>query len=75
MCSTSQWRTMLNKHFQRQVNLLCVFCPHEDRGCGWQGELAAYAQHVMSCSMTAISNRKNIREWQNLLDALVSTGW
>ena len=42
---------MLNKHFQRQVNALHVFCHHEDRGCGWQGELSALERHIQSCPM------------------------
>ena len=42
---------MLNKHFQRQVKSLHVFCHHKNRGCGWQGELAAFHHHVESCSM------------------------
>ena len=42
---------MFSKHFQRQVKSLRVFCHHEDRGCGWQGELAAFHHHVESCPM------------------------
>ena len=51
LCNVQNWSTVLNKHFQRQVNSLRVFCRHEDRGCGWQGELAAFHPHVNSCSM------------------------
>ncbi|CAI8019349.1 hypothetical protein GBAR_LOCUS11637 [Geodia barretti] len=43
------WSTMLSKHFQRQVKSLCVFCRHEDRGCEWLGELAAFHTHFQSC--------------------------
>ena len=43
---------MLNKHFQRQVKSLCVFCRHEERGCGWQGELGTLDNHAQSCPMT-----------------------
>ena len=42
---------MLNKHFQRQVNSLRVFCYHVDRGCGWHGDLAVFHDHVKSCPM------------------------
>ena len=42
---------MLSKHFQRQVNELRVFCRHEDKGCGWQGELSDLERHVQSCPM------------------------
>ena len=51
LCKTSHWSTMLNKHFQRQVNELRTFCRHEDRGCGWQGERSDYSLHVQSCPM------------------------
>ncbi|CAI8033424.1 Interferon-induced helicase C domain-containing protein 1, partial [Geodia barretti] len=51
LCKKKDWSTMFNKHFQRQVNSLCMFCCHEDRGCGWQGELAAFHPHVNSCPM------------------------
>ena len=51
MCKEQSWSTMFSKHFQRQVNSLRVFCCHENRGCGWQGELAAFHHHVESCPM------------------------
>ena len=52
LCKTPRWGTVLNKHFQRQVNALHVFCRHEDRGCGWHGELSALECHIQSCPMT-----------------------
>ena len=51
LCKTPHLKTVLNKHFQRQVNALDVFCRHEDRGCGWQGELSDLKRHVKSCPM------------------------
>ena len=51
ICKTHPLSTMLNKHFQRQVKSLCVFCRHDDRGCGWQGELVNFDSHVQSCPM------------------------
>ena len=50
MCNAPHLKTMLNKHFQHQVNGLHVFCRHEDQGCGWQGELSELDRHVYSCS-------------------------
>ena len=58
LCKDPGWKTMLNKHFQRQVNSLHVFCRHKDRGCGWQGELAAFHHHVESCPMRESPRRK-----------------
>ena len=52
LCNMACWSTMLNKHFQRQVNELVVFCLHDDRGCGWQGELSDLERHVQSCPMS-----------------------
>ena len=49
LCKTPHWSTVLNKHFQRQVNALHVFCRHEDRGCGWHGELSDLECHIQSC--------------------------
>ncbi|CAI8045209.1 hypothetical protein GBAR_LOCUS25025, partial [Geodia barretti] len=51
-CNTSPWSVMLDKHFQRKVNSLSVFCCHEDRGCWWIGELAAFHNHVLCCPMS-----------------------
>ena len=51
LCNTHSWSLFLNKHFQRQVKSLRVFCHHDDRGCGWQGELADFDSHVQSCPM------------------------
>ena len=49
LCKKESWSTVLNKHFQRQVNSLRAFCRYEERGCGWQGELAALHKHIESC--------------------------
>ena len=51
LCKTRPLNTILNKHFQRQVMSVRVFCRHDDRGCGWQGELANFESHVQSCPM------------------------
>ena len=49
LCNTHPWNTMFSKHFRRQVKLLQVFCCYENRGCEWQGELARYEEHILSC--------------------------
>ena len=51
LCKKPHLTTVLNKHFLRQVNELHVFCRHEDKGCGWQGELSDLECHVQSCPM------------------------
>ena len=51
LCNKPHLKTMLDKRFRRQVNELRVFCHHEDRGCGWQGELSDLERHVQSCPM------------------------
>ena len=47
LCNTHPLSTVLNKHFQRQVNLLCVRCRHE--GCKWQGKLCDLSNHKKIC--------------------------
>jgi hypothetical protein len=51
LCKKAHWNTMLNKRFRREVNALHVCCRHEDRGCGWQGEMTTFHTHVKSCPM------------------------
>ena len=51
LCKEPQLDTMLDKNIRRQVNELYVFCRHEDRGCGWQGELSDLERHVQSCPL------------------------
>ena len=51
LCTTPFLNTILNKHFRRQVHELRVLCRHEDRGCGWEGELSDLERHAQSCPM------------------------
>ena len=51
MCNSPRLNTLLDKHVRRQVNELRVLCRHEDRGCGWEGELSDLERHVRSCPM------------------------
>ena len=51
LCKKPHLNTILDKWFRRQVNELHVFCHHEDRGCGWQGELSDVKRHAQSCPM------------------------
>ena len=50
LCNMPSWSTLLNRHFQRTVHELRVFCPHRIRGCRWQGELEALHRHEQSCA-------------------------
>ena len=51
LCRKLHLRTVSDERFRRQINKLRVFCRHEDRGCGWQGELSDLEHHVQSCPM------------------------
>ncbi|CAI8047990.1 hypothetical protein GBAR_LOCUS26520, partial [Geodia barretti] len=51
LCKKAHWNTMLDKRFRREVNALHVCCRHEDRGCGWQGEMTTFHTHAKSCPM------------------------
>ena len=48
LCKEEKLVTMLDKNTQRKTKKVPVFC--KNRGCQWQGELAAYHQHTLSCS-------------------------
>ena len=50
LCNKPSWFTLRNKHFQRTVRELRVFCPHRMRGCRWEGELGALHRHKQSCA-------------------------
>ena len=60
MCKVPNLSTVLNKHFLRQVNKLCVFCRHQDRGCEWQGELSDLERHVQSCGLSRYTLHTNL---------------
>ena len=49
LCNAQFLSTILNKHFQREVKALPVFCPHKEKGCDWQGELSERDYHLHSC--------------------------
>ena len=51
LCREPKWSTELNEEFEREVQRLCVFCPHVDRGCKWEGALQKFDRHVQSCLM------------------------
>ena len=53
---------MLDKRLRRQVNKLRVFCRHEERGCGWQGELSDLEHHVQSCPMKNLPLMTDLQE-------------
>ena len=55
LCKEPSWNTMLDKRFRRQVYALRVFCRHKERGCGWEGELSVFEQHVESCPKKCFS--------------------
>ena len=48
-CREPKWSTKLNEEFEREVQELCVFCPHVDHGCKWEGQLQMFDRHVRSC--------------------------
>ena len=50
LCNTPSWSTLLNRHFQRKICELRVFCPRKMRGCRWEGELGALHRHEQSCA-------------------------
>jgi hypothetical protein len=78
MCKTLDWNTVLNKHFQRQVNALQMFCCHQNKGCRWQGELSTLIPHVKSCPMRDMPITVNecyyvVSQWESLDDRYIVT--
>ena len=49
LCNHCILDTSFDKHFQRKVKELSVFCCHKSKGCEWQGELAAFDDHLKTC--------------------------
>lgn len=60
LCKEPLLNTMLDKRFRRQVMELKVFCHHEGRGCGWQGELSALEHHIESCTIKSTGETSSI---------------
>ena len=57
LCNEIGLTTILQ--FRHQVNELCVFSHHEDRGCGWQGRLSDLEHHVKSCQIGTTPDQSN----------------
>ena len=49
LCKSSEWATMLNKNFKREVYELGVYCRHKEEGCPWKGKLSELQSHLNSC--------------------------
>ena len=62
LCRKLQLMTVLDERFRHQINKLHVFCHHEDRGCGWQGELSDLEHHVQSCPMKNLPLTTDLQE-------------
>ena len=50
MCQQEGFSATHDKHFQREVKELLVFCPHRNRGCGFMADIADMERHVPRCS-------------------------
>ena len=49
LCKSTDWSSMLNKHFRREVKELKVYCRHKEKGCQWKGALSDFESHIQSC--------------------------
>ena len=63
LCKEPHLNTVLDKWFRCQVNEVLLFCHHEERGCGWQGELSNFEHHVQSCPMKPQVCVTGVVEW------------
>ena len=50
ICKQTEWNVSLDKHFQRDVISLLVFCPNRVRGCGFMTSIAELHKHMKHCS-------------------------
>ena len=48
-CKEKEITTTLDKHFQRQVREIQVFCSYRKSGCEWTGEVSSLPAHINSC--------------------------
>ena len=48
-CSSRQVHSFRDVSVTRRINKLQVRCPHQDRGCGWSGELGGVGCHLETC--------------------------
>ncbi|CAI8034965.1 Ankyrin homolog [Geodia barretti] len=48
MCREFNWSTVLDRHLQRQVQALRVFCHYKTSECEWQGEILGLLPHVLA---------------------------
>jgi hypothetical protein len=63
LCKATHWSTMLNKRFQRKINVLQVFCCHKDKGCEWVGKLTDIVLHILSCSHSGPKPTANLSKF------------
>lgn len=56
-CSSRQVRSFRDVNVTRRVNKLCVKCPYQDRGCGWNGEMLELSSHLTLCAVSPCACR------------------
>ena len=49
MCKKENLSTTHDKHVQRQVQQLMVFCPHRNKGCGFMANITEIERHISRC--------------------------
>ena len=59
MCREFNWSTVLDRHLQRQVQALRVFCHYKTSECEWQGEIIGLLPHVLADHEVSV-NQYNI---------------
>lgn len=61
LCTQENFSCILDKHFQRQIQQLLIFCPNRNRGCGYMMEIASLDMHLKNCLMKN-SPKTNLKE-------------
>ena len=64
-CGKANVKIMEDKELKRDISFRKVFCPNEDNGCEWQGEVRAVEDHLQNnckCSTKVVSPIEKIPE-------------
>ena len=53
-CRSENFHSILNKERIREINELRVRCAHQEKGCGWEGELGSVKRHLEFCGYVLV---------------------
>ena len=51
MCKSEEWSADLDKYHRRKVHQVRVRCWYKENGCGWEGGMSEFKQHLSLCEV------------------------